>query len=101
MDSKILDAIEKLIIESDDYYPTTDGGYEWETDDYTIEFNAQISSDSDVLGNTFQITLNTDYGVQSVIIPPNSLYWASFNSIWKRISEQCFPIEQILKLLNK
>lgn len=100
MDNKILDAIEKVFLDSNDYSQTTEGGYEWETENYTIEFTAQISSDTYVLGNTFYITLYTDFGMQSVIIPPKSLYWASFNEIWKRISEQCFPTDEIIKLFK-
>jgi hypothetical protein len=99
MDKKILDAIEQILL-TKEYEQTTEGGYEWETEGYTIELMAQISSDPDVLGNTFYITLYTVYGMQSVIISPHSLYWASFNGIWNRISEQCFPTDEILQLLK-
>lgn len=35
MDNKILDEIEKVFLNSNDYSQTTEGGYEWETENYT------------------------------------------------------------------
>ncbi len=97
MDNKILDAIHQEILYGV-YSQTTEGGFEWEQNGYTIELTSQFSPCT--YKWFYVINFFTDYGMQQFVVAPNDTHYSSISERWRSLSKVCFPQNEIIKLFK-